>query len=129
VDFRSQQIAQANRLTVGILALVAEEETRAVSSRTKAALAARKARGHQLGNVASLRTGNADTAAVASQAAAEKAAAHAAMVMPIITRLKGEGLSLQAMARRLNEESVPSTRGGTWTATSVRNLLARSIGA
>jgi hypothetical protein len=33
--------------------LVAEEEARAVSSRTKAALAARKARGHQLGNVAS----------------------------------------------------------------------------
>jgi DNA invertase Pin-like site-specific DNA recombinase len=125
VDFVAADMPDANRLTVGILALVAEDEAKTVSSRTKAALAARKARGHQLGNVASLKTGDARTAAVASQAAVAKAAQHATRVMPIVARLKGEGLSLQAMARRLNEDGVPSARGGAWTATSVRNLLTR----
>jgi DNA invertase Pin-like site-specific DNA recombinase len=129
IDFVAADMPEANRLTVGILALVAEEEARAVSSRIKAALAARKARGHQLGNVDSLKTGTADTAAVASQVAAAKAAEHTARVMPIISRLKADGLSLQAMARSLNEQSVPTARGGAWTATSVRNLLARSTGA
>jgi DNA invertase Pin-like site-specific DNA recombinase len=125
IDFVAADMPDANRFTVGILALVAEDEARAISSRTKAALAARKARGHQLGNLSSLKAGDAGTAAVASRAAAAKAAEHAARVMPIIARLKGDGLSLQVMARSLNEQSVPTARGGAWTATSVRNLLAR----
>lgn len=125
IDFIAADMPDANRFTVGILALVAEDEARAISSRTKAALAARKARGHQLGNLGSLKAGDAGTAAVASRAAAEKATEHAARVMPIINRLKGGGLSLQAMARRLNDEGVPTARNGIWTATSVRNLLAR----
>lgn len=127
IDFVAADMPEANRLTVGILALVAEDEARAISSRTKAALAARKARGHKLGNQGSLKVGDADTAAVASRAATAKAAEHAARVMPIIARLKTDGLSLQAIARRLNDDGIPSARAGTWTATSVRNLLGRAV--
>ena len=49
VDFVAADMPHANRLTVGIMAMVADEERRMISKRTKDALAAAKKRGVELG--------------------------------------------------------------------------------
>jgi DNA invertase Pin-like site-specific DNA recombinase len=125
VDFVACDMPNANRLTVGIMALVAEEEARAISARTKAALAAAKARGVKLGGDRGYRPEAPPDAALAS-AVRVRAADHAAhRVAPIIRELEGVGLSLNAIAAELNSRGVSTPRGGAWTATAVRRALAR----
>jgi DNA invertase Pin-like site-specific DNA recombinase len=48
VEFEAADFPQANRLTIHILAAVAEHEARMLSERTRAALGAAKARGTRL---------------------------------------------------------------------------------
>ena len=126
VDFVAADNPQANRLTVGILALVAEEEARAISARTKAALQAAKARGVALGsrNPAireALEGGQAQSIAT-RKAAAD---AHATALAGRLDAMQREGLSLRQMAERLNSEGVATARGGQWHAATVRNAIQR----
>jgi DNA invertase Pin-like site-specific DNA recombinase len=114
-----------NRLTVGILALVAEDERRAISTRTKAALAAAKARGTKLGNPANL--SRRDVGSVNGNAVkACKADARAADLMPVIQAIRGEGnTSLRQIAAGLTARGIKTPRGREWTATAVKNLVVR----
>ncbi|ACA15748.1 Resolvase domain [Methylobacterium sp. 4-46] len=126
VDFVAADLPTANRLTVGIMAMVAEEERRAISARTKAALAAAKARGVRLGS----RTGGAHLRGLGNAAAVaagrENAERRAADLGPIIAAIREAGHdSLGAIARELNARGILTARGGTWHASTVRNLLAR----
>lgn len=126
--FVAADMPEANDLTVGIMALVAEQERRAISKRTKEALAAAKARGTKLGNpngaAALLRAGKGNKAAV--KAIKAKAADHAADLAPIVKALNAEGItSLGALAAALNDRGMQTPRGGQWHKTSVKNLLAR----
>lgn len=128
VPFIAADMPDANNLTVGIMALVAQQEREAISARTKAALAAAKARGTRLGNpngaAALRRAGTGSEAGVA--AAKAKAEEHAARLRPIVLRLREEGAtSLEGLASALNREGILSPRGGQWYASSARNLLRR----
>ncbi len=132
VEFEACDFREANRLTVHILAAVAEHEAKMISERTKVALAAAKRRGTQLGGDRGYRPpappSGLDTAK--ATAVRQRKADHAAFgVLPVIERLRGEGVqSLGGLARRLNEAGQPTPRGkGEWTATAVKRVLARVV--
>jgi DNA invertase Pin-like site-specific DNA recombinase len=102
----------ANRLTVGIMAMVAEDEAERISARTKAALQAAKARGTRLGGFRGYIPSAADREAAAS-AKTTKARQTTAAVLPVIRDLQATGIvSLSGLARALTQRGVP-TPGGT----------------
>jgi DNA invertase Pin-like site-specific DNA recombinase len=104
-----------------IYAALAEKERALISQRTKAALAAAKARGVQLGNPRL-----AEARAVANKAMAEEAERQAALVLPHILPLHDQGMSLRAIARELTARGVPTARGGKWHAVQVSDILRRA---
>jgi DNA invertase Pin-like site-specific DNA recombinase len=122
VDFVAVDIPEANRLTIHILAAVAEHEREMISQRTKAALQAAKARGTVLGNPDPLPAARLGTAALQAQTAAFQAP-----VRPLIRALQQQADSLAGIARELNSRHIPTARGGLWYATTVRNILKCSL--
>jgi len=128
VKFIAADMPEANELTVHIMAAVAQAERKAISKRTKEALAAAKARGRKLGNPngasALRRAGQGNSASIASITAA--ASSRAESLRPVIDELRSNGVSsLGKLAASLNEGGFVTARGGKWHPTSVRNLLAR----
>ena len=124
VDFVAVDFPQANRLTVHILAAVAEHEAAMISARTKAALNAAKARGVKLGNPANL-CRQLDGSAKGNAAKTAKAVKRAADLLPVIAPLKADGASLRQIADGLNRCGVSAPRGGEWTAVAVKRILDR----
>ena len=125
VQFVAANLPEANTMTVGVMAVVAQHEREAISARTKAALAAAKRRGVKLGG---LRPGAPSIRRYQKLAvAAVKAKADERLndVADDLRALASEGLSFHAMARRLNDLDVKTSRGCTWTATAVRRALLR----
>jgi DNA invertase Pin-like site-specific DNA recombinase len=123
VDFVAVDMPNANRLTVRLMAVIAEEEREMISARTKAALAAAKARGVKLGGVRPNQPGIDGRLGTAALIAASDE--FAASVRPVIAGLRAEGLSLARIAAELTRRNVRTMRGGAWTPTTVRNVLRR----
>ena len=127
VDFIAADMPMANKLTIHVLAAVAEHEREAISQRTKAALAAAKARGRKLGNPNGARALRGIGNAAGVEAVKRQADGHTAQVRPVIEAIRAAGIiSLRGIARELNARGILAPRGGRWEATSVRNLLARA---
>ncbi len=120
IEFVACDNPQANRLTIHILAAVAEDEARRISERTKAALAAYKARGGELGNPKNLTTKAAKKGNAANVAAAEK---HRAEVLPVAQKLRDAGRTLTEIAETLTGRGLLTRRGKAWSATAVSRLL------
>jgi DNA invertase Pin-like site-specific DNA recombinase len=122
VEFVATDNPHANKLTVHILAAVAQHEREAIAQRTKDALAAAKARGQRLGN-----PGLESARPLAVQANKEAADRFAANVLPIIHQIQESGVSsLRGVARALSARGVPTARGGTWSAKQVADILRRA---
>lgn len=120
IDFVCCDNPHANRLTIQILACIAEHEAQIISERTKAALSAAKARGKRLG-------GRNMTPAIASQGNAANVTAaqqHAAKALPLAQQLRNAGQTLAQIASELTEQGILTRRGLPWSATAVSRLLS-----
>jgi DNA invertase Pin-like site-specific DNA recombinase len=124
VSFVACDNPNATRLTLHILAAVAEHEAEMVSARTKAALAAAKARGVALGGFKG-HVPTPDDRAKGKARQHEEAQRRAASVLPSILGLRAEGItSATALAKALNARGIPTARGGRWQAVQVSRVLA-----
>jgi DNA invertase Pin-like site-specific DNA recombinase len=115
----------ADPFMLHLYAALAEKERSMIAARTKAALAAAKARGVVLGNP---RLDQVRKRAVRSAAASNKASADrfAKSIVPIIREIEASGVaSHRGIARALNDRGVPTARGGEWTAVQVGAILRR----
>ncbi|MBR0642931.1 recombinase family protein [Plastoroseomonas hellenica] len=131
VSIRAADMPGADDLMMRIYAAMAQKERELISARTKAALAAAKARGVVLGGDRGHRPEappSAAAAALARQEAAERAAHRLALE---VEAMRAEGtLSLSAIAAEFVRRGVPAPRGGlNWTHTTVARLCARTRSA
>jgi DNA invertase Pin-like site-specific DNA recombinase len=127
VEFVAADMPAVNRLTVHILAAVAEEEARMISARTRAALAAAKARGVRLGNPR-LHAGTPEAARAAAAAKAARAEARAASLAPVIAEIRAAGvMTLDGVCRALAARGIPPPSGrGAWHPTTVARAERRA---
>jgi DNA invertase Pin-like site-specific DNA recombinase len=130
VDFVCVDNPSANRLTVQILSAVAEAEARAISERTKAALAAYKARGGRLG--ASLPqcrnlTYQAQLKGAKAASLAHKRNAGEAYsdLTETMSKLRDSGKSLREIAVTMNDAGEVTRRGKRWNAMQIKRVLDR----
>src|SRR4051812_38682238 len=124
--FVAADMPEANELTIHIMAAVAQAERKAISTRTKEALAAAKARGVRLGgnrgNLEDLRKGPARSAEVRHIQATDRAA----KVRRQIDAIRGTqgAKSLREIAEALNGRGITAPRGGRWHAAQIKAVLA-----
>lgn len=120
VDFICADMPEANTLTIQIMAAMAQHEATAISTRTKAALQAAKAKGVSLG--VSMNTDKANKGHVTQSDIANR---NAAKVLDTINSLNAAGKNLSQIAQQLNLMGVTTPRKAQWTAQAVKNALNR----
>lgn len=126
VKFVAADLPQANDMIVSIMAVFAEHERKMISDRTKAALAAAKAKGVKLGSPkgAAHLKGLGNDAAIAK--VRELATERANNLADVVHDIQAGGVrTVRGIAEELNERQIKTPRGGQWHATSVSRLLGR----
>lgn len=124
VDFVAVDMPDANRLTVHIMAALAEHEARLISVRTRDALSAARARGTQLGNPANLT----DEGRRRSRDKQRLEAADAyRQVAPYIVTLRERGQSMRSIAETLNAQGHRTRKGKKWSVSQVQNILRKYV--
>jgi DNA invertase Pin-like site-specific DNA recombinase len=115
VEFLACDNPHATRLTLHILAAVAEHEREMISARTKAALQAAKARGVRLGR-------NAERLASANRATAVD---RARQIEHVLAELNRSGMTTREIAAELTARGISTPRGGRWHPQTVRRVMER----
>ena len=131
VDFVCCDNPHANKMTIQFFAIIAQNEAQVISERTKAALAALKARGVKLGaanpDCANLthehRLKGAALAAVARRRKRKEADA---LIIDAIQILRHSGITLARIAAHLNDDGTVTRQNKRWNASQVRRVLLRS---
>jgi DNA invertase Pin-like site-specific DNA recombinase len=118
VDFICCDFPQANRLTLHVLAAVAEHEREMISERTRAGLAAARERGVKLGG---------PRLPVMNEARLADAVARAQAIAPLLAELAG--MSARAIAAELNKRRVETPTGAPWSAKTVIRARQRLTAA
>jgi DNA invertase Pin-like site-specific DNA recombinase len=126
VPFVAADMPHADRFRLHLEAVIAEDERRRISERTKAALAAAKARGTKLGGYREGHGLTPEVRAMAAEARTAKATQDATAVLPVIQAIQAQGItSASGIARALNEQGITTPRGGQWQATQVLRIISR----
>lgn len=125
VRFIAADMPEANEMVVGIMGIMAQAERKRISTNTKLALAAAKARGVKLGGDRGvIPTAEAQTKGGAATKA--KAVNRAADLLPVIADIRAAGATtLKAVADALNAKGIPTAKGGTWSPVQVSRVEAR----
>jgi DNA invertase Pin-like site-specific DNA recombinase len=126
ITFAAVDLPEANDLTVGIMALVAQQEREAIFRRTKEALAVARSRGVKLGNpneADALRRAGKGGAALRAAVNAER---HAQDPASMVADIRASGrTSLRAIAGKLSERGILTRRGGRWQLVTQRQRRLR----
>lgn len=125
VDFVCCDIPEANTLTIGIFAVLAQHERELISSRTKAALQALKDRGVTLGTPANL-TAAARAKGTAARIESARTSKVNRQAAAIATDKRAQGFTLRAIAGDLNALDYRTTSGKSFQAVTVKRLLDRA---
>ncbi len=123
VPFVACDLPEANTMTIGIMAVMAQAEREAISSRTKAALAGISEPAKRRRAEAGRRNLTSAARHKGAQAKREKALAFYNGSLVLARALRSEGWSYPRIAAKLNEAGATARRGGKITATHVYRLL------
>ena len=124
VPFLALDVPLATPFTLHILSAVAEQEARAASERTKAALKAARARGVKLGADARPGCMTPDIQAAAAAAKRSAIAEKYRIIGPLALALRAQGATLGTIALRFEELRVELGRGSRWSASQVSRVLS-----
>lgn len=124
VEFMACDIPEANSLTIGIMAVLAQQERELISARTKAALQAKRMRGESLGKPENFTDAG---RAKGAEAIKTKSASNVnnRRAIGYAKALKDQGLTLQAIADKLNAEGYETAKGKAFERVTVKRILER----
>jgi DNA invertase Pin-like site-specific DNA recombinase len=117
IAFVAVDMPDANELTVHIMAAMAQHEADMISARTKAALAAAKARGTELGN-------KRWSESIEAARKARVALAPTPEQLSLMRQYRADGMAFNAIAERLNALGIKTPKGNAWHPMTVSRVLA-----